>query len=122
MVCSCHPTRINAEDAIKNSMEQTSSSKISNWSAPASLVALNDSGWHVQQIRRKGFKVEADANNGQNGWNVSRRNVFQAGHFRLTGHGDALDARINLLPTGRTPGRALRAFRRKLQRNPIAFA
>ena len=46
---------------------------------------------------------------------------YIAGHFSLTGHGDVLDARFNYLPTGRTKGRALRAFRRKLKRSPIPF-
>jgi hypothetical protein len=81
-------------------MEQNTLSTISNWTAPASVLNLASSSWHVTQIQT----------------------VFQAGHHALTGHGDALDARVNVLPTGRTPGRALRAFRRKLQRDPIAFA
>ena len=76
------------------------SSSSSVWSAPASVEALANSSWHIQLVGLR----------------------FTAGHFALTGHGDALDARFNDLPTGRTPGRALRAFRRKLQRDPVAFA
>lgn len=76
------------------------SSPCSFWSAPATLDSLANSSWHVQAVD----------------------GAFRAGHFALTGHGDQLDARVNALPNGRTPGRALRAFRRKLQRNPIAFA
>lgn len=77
-----------------------SSSSSSFWSAPASVECLANSSWHVQLVGLR----------------------FVAGHFALTGHGDVLDARFNDLPTGRTPGRALRAFRRKLQRDPVAFA
>lgn len=71
-----------------------------NWSAPSSFEGLNDSTWHVMQL-------------GKGKW--------QAGHFALTGHGDAMDARGVKLPTGRTPGRALRSFRRLLQREPVEF-
>ena len=77
-----------------------SSSSSSFWSAPASVESLANSSWHIQLVGLH----------------------FIAGHFALTGHGNALDARFNNLPTGRTPGRALRAFRRKLQRDPVAFA
>ena len=76
------------------------SSSSSFWSAPASVEALANSSWHIQLVGPH----------------------FAAGHFALTGHGDVLDARFNCLPTGRTKGRALRAFRRKLQRNPVAFS
>jgi hypothetical protein len=92
-----------------------------HWAAPATLDSLANSSWQIVVIQRKGFRISSELP-GQNGWNVSSRNVFQAAHHALTGHGDQLDARVNVLPTGRTPGRALRAFRRKLQRNPIAFA
>ena len=68
------------------------------WSAPAEFKCLGT--WHI--IRAGNAK-------------------FQAGHHALTGHGDPLDARRNRIPTGRTPGRALRAFRRKLERSPVAF-
>lgn len=77
---------------------QSSSSSL--WSAPASVGLLANSSWHIQLVGPR----------------------FVAGHFALTGHGDVLDARFNNLPTGRTPGRALRAFRRKLQLDPVAFA
>jgi hypothetical protein len=69
-----------------------------NWTAPKSVKCPGT--WHIIRLP-----------NGQ----------FEAGHFALTGHGDPLDFRVNVLPTGRTPGRALRAFRRKLERSPIAF-
>jgi hypothetical protein len=98
-----------------------SSSSSSFWSAPASVASLANSSWHIIALRKKGSRISSEQS-GQNGWNVSARNVFQAGHFALTGHGDVLDARTNRLPTGRTPGRALRAFRRKLQRDPVAFS
>lgn len=69
----------------------------SYWTAPKSIAKI--SSWHVQLVGLH----------------------YIAGHFALTGHGDALDARFNVLPTGRTKGRALRAFRRALQRSPILF-
>ena len=69
----------------------------SYWTAPKSIAKMGT--WHVALIGA----------------------VYVAGHFALTGHGDALDARCNVLPVGRTKGRALRAFRRKLKRSPILF-
>jgi hypothetical protein len=71
---------------------------VSNWTAPKSVKCPGT--WHIIMV-----------GNG----------LFQAGHFALTGHGDALDARSNKLPSGRTPGRALRAFRRKLECAPVSF-
>jgi hypothetical protein len=71
-----------------------------HWAAPATLANLANSNWHVKTVH----------------------GTFRAGHFALTGEGDQLDARVNMIPTGRTPGRALRAFRRKLQRDRITFA
>ena len=68
------------------------------WTAPKSVKSIG--GWHIILL--------ASGN-------------YEAGHFALTGHGDPLDARSNVLPTGRTPGRALRAFRRKLAAAPVSF-
>ena len=70
------------------------------WSAPKSLAFQSQSSWHIIKL--------------ENG-------LFEAGHFALTGHGETLDYRVNRIPTGRTAGRALRAFRRKLRKDPIAF-
>jgi len=95
-------------------------SSSSFWSAPASVASLANSSWHIIALRKKGSRISSEQS-GQNGWNVSSRNVLQAGHFALTGEGDALDARVNDLPTGRTLGRAPRAFRRKPQPDPVAF-
>jgi hypothetical protein len=69
------------------------------WSAPTSVANLANSSWHIKQVGSH----------------------YVAGHFYLTGHGGALDARVNALPTGRTAGRALRAFRKKLGKSPIPF-
>jgi len=75
---------------------------INYWSAPATFdhILSGQSSWHVKLTGSK----------------------YTVGHFALTGHGDALDARYNKLPTGRTRGRALRAFRRKLRCNPVEFS
>lgn len=77
-----------------------------NWQAPACLSAITtgSSNWHVQREPMAPY-------NGR----------YVAGHFALTGWGDALDIRYHALPYGRTPGRALRAFRRFLRRTPVQF-
>ena len=76
--------------------------KTPTWSAPSSIAALDSSTWHIEQVEQ-----------------VEGR--YQAGHFHLTGWGGDLDARVVKLPTGRTPGRALRSFRRYLNRHPVEF-
>jgi len=73
--------------------------KNENWKAPSSIAALDSSTWHIEQMQDR----------------------YQAGHFHLTGWGGDLDARVVKLPTGRTPGRALRSFRRYLNRHPVEF-
>ena len=80
----------------------TNSNKVlsQNWTAPTAVSQLRQNGgtssWHVQVI---------------NGRHV-------AGHFALTGEGDALRG----WPFGaRTEGRALRRLRRYLRRSPVSF-
>jgi len=91
----------------------SSSSALVFWTAPKSLAKLADSG---SSLLKPGRNLSS--------WHITKiaPSLFRAGHFSLTGHGDALDAQINNIPTGRTPGRALRNFRRKLRKSPIAFA
>ena len=81
-----------------NAQTHTHMNTQKTWSAPKSSRHLG--AWHIIKL--------------ENG-------LFEAGHFALTGHGEALDYRVNRIPTGRTAGRALRAFRRKLKQDPVAF-
>lgn len=76
------------------------------WTAPAAVSKLRQNGgtsnWHVQP---------AYFTPGATGRHL-------AGHFRLTGEGDALHGWPH---GGRTEGRALRRLRRYLRRYPVSF-
>ena len=80
------------------------------WQAPACISAINSgvSSWHVQHASDCTACRKAGVTSGYN-----------AGHFALTGEGDPLHG---LVLVGRTPGRALRRFRRFLQSNPVSFS